>query len=456
MTQETRTLDPSDLAGAPVGQETYLVLYLARGPRVLPVARGSEVTIGRSRACTVWVDDERVSRSHARITRRGDDLILADLGSHNGTRVGGEQVRGERKLRAGEVIALGPLVAVVAFAPPPAGGDPKDEGADAEAAFVIADSVMAEIYERCQRVAGTPLSVLVVGETGVGKEHVAETVHRLGPRVAGPFVRLHLAALPEALIEGELFGHEKGAFTGAGRRHTGYFESAAGGTLFLDEIGELAPATQAKLLRAIETKRIVRLGSTDEIEVDVRIIAATNRDLAAEVRAGRFREDLFFRVSAFRIDVPPLRQRRAEIPLLASLFARRIARASARPTPGLGPEVLAALEGYSWPGNVRELRHVVEAACVLAAPGDVGLENLPEAVRSGAGAGAGQSPSEEARAAPEPLRAQAGQAERAALLAALETTGGNQTRAAAQLGISRRTLIYKMRKHGIRSVRTIE
>jgi DNA-binding NtrC family response regulator len=251
------------------------------------------------------------------------------------------------------------------------------------------------------------------------------------------------------LLESELFGHERGAFTGADKRRLGYFESAAGGTLFLDELGELPASTQAKLLRVLETRRIVRLGSSEEFETDVRIIAATNRDLAAEVRVGRFREDLYFRLGGFRIDVPPLRDRRSEIPLLASLFVREMAARMSAPAPGVGPELLAVLERYPWPGNVRELKHVMEAALVLAAPGNIGIEHLPPQFRSAPG----QPPAA-------PTIAAVGSpslslAERSAIVGALEACAGNQSRAARQLGISRRTLIYKMRKHDIRTVKGV-
>jgi len=296
--------------------------------------------------------------------------------------------------------------------------------------------------------------VLIIGETGVGKERIAEAVQRASARADQPFVRLHLGALPDSLVESELFGHERGAFTGADRRHRGYFEAASGGTLLLDEVGELPPSTQAKLLRVLESGKIARLGSTDEIAVDVRIIAATNRDLAAEARAGRFREDLFFRLAAFRIDVPPLRKRPAEIPLLASLFAREMARAVGRPSGGITPAALAALGRHAWPGNVRELKHVVEAALVLASPGAVDVQHLPEAVR----APAAPVPAEAAAdSKPIPaLNQSVDRLEHDAIVAALNACAGNQTRAAAELGISRRTLIYKMKKHGIRSARVVE
>jgi two-component system, NtrC family, response regulator AtoC len=437
MTQETRTLDV--LALSPAGPQSFLVVYLAGEARIVPLVEGEPVTIGRARSSTIYVEDHHVSRTHTSIARRGAEVVVTDLGSRNGTLVRGARVEGECQAVPGDVIAIGPLTAVVAVAASlPALAAPQPEGA-----HVIADAAMARVYELCRRVAATPLSVLVSGETGAGKENVAEAIHRFGPRADQPFVRLHIASLPETLLESELFGHEKGAFTGATKRRVGYFESAAGGTLFLDEIGELPLATQAKLLRTLETRKIVRIGSTEEVEVDVRIVAATNRDLPAEVRAGRFREDLYFRLSAFRIEVPPLRARRVEIPLLASLFAREIAARMGATPPRLGPEVLAVLEAYPWPGNVRELKHTIEAAYVLAAPEDIRPEHLPSALREGG------SPAPQRPADPGDLPAAVSETERKAILAALTACGGNQTKAATQLGISRRALIYKMSKYDI-------
>jgi two-component system response regulator AtoC len=449
MTAQTSTVD-AEASGPGVddgGREIFLIIQSEERCSVLALPPGGSVTFGRSRACTVHIDDHRVSRQHARISRQGEEVMVTDLGSRNGTAVGGAPISGPRRVSGGEVVAVGPVSAVVAVASrarQPDGGPVAPSGAGR---YVVADPRMAAVYEACQRVAATPLTVLVVGETGAGKENVAETIHRLSPRAARPYLRVHLAALPESLVESELFGHERGAFTGADRRRVGYFEAAAGGTLFLDEIGELPATTQAKLLRALETRRIVRLGSNEELETDARIVAATNRDLAAEVRAGRFREDLYFRLGGFRIDVPPLRERRREIPLLASLFVREMAARMSAPVPALEPELLGVLERHRWPGNVRELKHAVQAAYVLAAPGDIGVRHLAVHLRAPAPAPAASAPG--GAIAPLDL------AERTAIVEALGACQGNQSRAARALGISRRTLIYKMRKHDIRTTRAI-
>jgi two-component system response regulator AtoC len=435
-------MDATDLGVEPGGDEAYLVIKTDQRSSVLALPDGAIVTFGRSRGCTVHVDDHRVSRRHARIERHGSEIVVADLGSRNGTKVGAERVEGQRRLAGGDVVSVGPVTAVVALA------TRVEAVAPDQHRYIIADPGMAAVYEACRRVATIPLSVLVVGETGAGKENVAETIHRLSPRAHKPYSRLHLAALPEALLESELFGHERGAFTGADRRRQGYFESAAGGSLFLDEVGELPLPIQTKLLRALETKRVVRLGSTEELETDVRIIAATNRDLAAEVRAGRFREDLYFRLCGFRIDVPPLRERRIEIPLLAALFTREMAARLGTPPPTLTPAFLDALERHRWPGNVRELKHVIESAFVLAHPGEMTAQHLPASVREAPPAPVPPAPQ---IAGTEPLTA----SERKAIVTALEACAGNQTQAARHLGVSRRTLIYKMRKHHIRTVRGI-
>jgi transcriptional regulator with PAS, ATPase and Fis domain len=289
-------------------------------------------------------------------------------------------------------------------------------------------------------VAPAPTTVLILGETGVGKEVVAEQIHQQSPRAKKPFVRLNCGSLPETLLESELFGHERGAFTGAERRKIGYLEAANEGTLFLDEIGELAPAMQAKLLRVIETRRFMRVGGREEISVDVRIVSATNRDLEEEAREGRFRDDLYFRLSAFVLRIPPLRERPAEVAALAELFARQFAQRMGSAPPVFAPDASTALRRCAWPGNVRELRNAVEHAVVLADQGTIRATHLPETVRRDA-----------------PLPANAGAMrdhlaviEKRAIQEALAAVDGNQTRAAKRLGMSRRALIYKLSKYGIK------
>ena len=302
---------------------------------------------------------------------------------------------------------------------------------------VVADPMMKQVFELAKRVAPSPITVLVNGETGVGKEVVAEVVHRLSTRAQGPYVRLNCASLSESLVEAELFGHEKGAFTGAVGAKAGFFEVASGGTLFLDEIGELPASSQAKLLRVLEQRRIVRVGGTAEIPIDVRLVCATHRDLEAEVKRGRFREDLYFRISAFVIPVPPLRDRRGEIPLLAAQFARELSGELGDQVASISPEALAILSAYDWPGNVRELRNVIERAVVMSGRGRIEPQDLPDKVRGMSTAAAG-------------VRHRVAAYERGEVVAALDANRGNQTYAARQLGISRFALIRLMEKYELK------
>jgi DNA-binding NtrC family response regulator len=316
---------------------------------------------------------------------------------------------------------------------------------------VCVDPLMRRVFDLTRKVAGTNITVLITGETGVGKEIVAAAVHRQGPRAQSPLVTLNCSALPETLLESELFGHERGAFTGAERRKLGYFEAASGGTIFLDELGEMPPGVQAKLLRVLEQRTVTRLGGTAPVAVDVRVLCATNRDLEQEVARGRFREDLYFRVSAFSIMVPPLRDRPSEIAPLAAHFARQFARELGQQPPTFSDDTLRALESYAWPGNVRELRNAIERAVVLQPDGRILPEHLPERVVATAGA-----PAEPQAMAALPgtgeidVRQRVAEVEQGAVAAALAAAGGNQTRAAKRLGISRWALIRLMQKYGIK------
>ncbi|HEX3478758.1 MAG TPA: sigma 54-interacting transcriptional regulator [Kofleriaceae bacterium] len=301
---------------------------------------------------------------------------------------------------------------------------------------------MRGVLALADRVAVGDISVLIVGETGAGKEVVADHIHARSPRSAHPLVKLNCAAMPEQLLESELFGHEKGAFTGAVATKPGLLEQAEGGSVFLDEIGELPLATQAKLLRVLEQREILRVGGLKPRAIDVRFLAATHRDLEAAIAAERFREDLYFRIAGVTLQIPPLRERLDEILPLAERFAARAAAALSRPTPVISPAARELLRGYRWPGNVRELRNVIERATLLC-DGTIDVGQLP-----------GDRMSRPAVAAPaEPsglgdVRVQAGALERQAIESALARTGGNQTEAARQLGISRRTLTNKLNQHG--------
>jgi DNA-binding NtrC family response regulator len=307
---------------------------------------------------------------------------------------------------------------------------------------------MRAVYRTVERVAASRANVLITGESGTGKELVARAVHELGPRRGAPFVVVNCAAIPETLIESELFGHEKGAFTDARERRIGRFEAAQGGTLFLDEIGELPLGVQAKLLRALQDRSIDRVGSTQPIPVDVRVVCATHRDLEQEVANGRFRADLYYRIHVVPIALPPLRERREDVRLLAESFlARARAEADRGPT-RIGPAALAALERHAWPGNVRELENAIERAVALADGEVLELADLPDEVQLAA---RGDLLREEVRSGRLDLDTAVARFETDLIREALARTRGNQTRAAEQLGITRRVLKLKMDRYEIAS-----
>ena len=294
-------------------------------------------------------------------------------------------------------------------------------------------ALQAVLY-RAERAAPTRATVLLTGESGTGKGVVAQAIHRLSGRT-GPFVELSCASLSESVLESELFGHERGAFTGAVSRHEGRFMHATGGTLYLDEIGSAPLATQVKLLRFLQTRRFERVGGNETLEVDVRLIAATNKDLQAEVAAGRFREDLFYRLDVFSILVPPLRDRHSDIPALATSFLRRFAAEHGRPVAGFSADALERLLAHRWPGNVRELEHAVEHAVILAQGRLVTSRHLPSSV---------MSPPQDPLDVAIPGSTLA-EIERAAILKSLMAVNGNATEAAAMLGISRSKIYYCLR-----------
>jgi two-component system response regulator AtoC len=296
---------------------------------------------------------------------------------------------------------------------------------------------MVQLFSLIRQVADTDVTVLIVGESGTGKELVARAIHNLSARKSGPFIAANVAALPETLLESELFGYEKGAFTGAYRQKPGWFEMAQGGTLFLDEIGEMPAKTQIDLLRVLEQREVRRLGGERVIPVDVRLVAATHRDLDQLVREGKFRSDLFYRLSVVPIRVPPLRQRRQDIPLLAHHFLQQAQQRYRRPAKQLAGSAMKALCDYDWPGNVRQLRNCMERLVVTVETPTIHLEDLPEEIRSQS-APAAQSLDEAVR-----------RAEMAAIQTALEQCNGHRERAAKLLNISVRTLHYKINRYGL-------
>ena len=295
------------------------------------------------------------------------------------------------------------------------------------------------VYEVVRQAAPTKATVLILGESGTGKEIIAHALHEESPRRDKPFVKVSCAALSETLLESELFGHERGSFTGAAGRREGRFELADGGTLFLDEIGEISAATQIKLLRVLQTREFERVGGTQTLKVDVRLVAATNRDLAAEVKAGKFREDLYYRLNVVAVTLPPLRRRKGDLPALASHFIEKYARLYGKDVRGLGPGTLNALLAHDWPGNVRELENAIERAVVLAQSQEITADDLPPSLRGA-----------------RPDRREAGslipgatlyEIEREAILRTLELVGGSTSRAAEMLGISARKIQYRMKEY---------
>ena len=313
---------------------------------------------------------------------------------------------------------------------------------------------MREIFALLQQAGPSKACVLITGESGTGKEMVARTIHRLSPRRQGPFIAINCAALPETLIESELFGHEKGSFTGASERRSGCFELAQHGTLLLDEIGEMPLPTQAKLLRILEDSKVRRLGGKTEFEVDVRLVAATNKVPDEAIRGGHLREDLYYRLNVFHVHLPPLRERKDDVGPISEALIETLNRKHECKVTGIAPAVVEAFERHSWPGNVRELRNVLERAVILAGEGTVELEHVPAFLQGGratmaaAAGAAGVHVSEDAESVRFTIGTTVEDAEKGLILRTLEHTHNNKTRAAEILGISLKTLHNKLKEYG--------
>lgn len=402
-----------------------LVFIWGDGATSIALSEGRPILVGRSRKCDVRVDLPSLSREHATFAFEDGHLAVTDHGSKNGTVVDGVPIAKERPVGVAPraVVRIGDAVAIY---------EPRRDPPDSPLT-----AAWREIDRLLPLVARGNISVLVLGETGAGKEVTANALHRMSRRARGPFVTIHCAALPESLLEAELFGYERGAFTGATSSKAGLLESADGGTAFLDEIGEIPLSTQAKLLRAVETKLVTKLGSLRAKTVDIRFVAATNRDVSAMVEAGTFREDLYYRLAGFTLHVPSLRARLGEIERIAERFARESSRSLGREAPRIGQEALSCMRRYAWPGNIRELRNAIEGAVLLCEGDVIRAEHLPARVTNGPSAalrGGG------ARSLPEEIE----ELERKRILEALERAGGNQSRAARSLGISRRLLLDRL------------
>ena len=310
--------------------------------------------------------------------------------------------------------------------------------------IITASNVMEQALSVASRAAGSKATILITGESGTGKELVAKAVHLASPRADEPFIAVNMAALPENLIESELFGHEKGAFTGADKFRKGRFEMADGGTLFIDEVGEVPASTQVKLLRVLQGQEFERLGSSQPIKVDVRVIAATNRPLEEMIKTGQFREDLYYRLNVVKIQLPPLRERKADISLLAQHFIRRFAKMNDKSISGVSKEAMDLLIKYAFPGNVRELENIIEQAVVLAREDMLTTADLPAHLRGNTG----ESPEESESSSSFQRRVEA--FEKGLIRKALLEANGVQTRAAASLGMTERHLRYKLQKYGMK------
>ena len=429
-----------------------------------------EVRIGRGREADLQLPDPSVSRLHAKVFRVGRQYFVADLRSRNGTHADGKRIT-QLSLEDGRMFRVGPFR--IHFHRP-ASGFPADEeptvppgaesavadrpegnpvrapkrteapGGSVEAPFGLigGSDHVRKLVATIRRVAASDVPVLIEGETGSGKELVARGIHDASARRERPFIVVNCGAISPDLIESELFGHEKGAFTGATAQRKGAFELAGGGTIFLDEIGELPTALQPKLLRVLEQKEVKRVGGNDLLLADVRILAATNRNLREEVARKTFREDLYFRVGAITVSIPPLRDRREDVAPIARHFLSGMGNSAPGTVPALSPAALDALVTHDWPGNVRELRNAIQRAVVMAESGELAGTDF-SFLRPPAPAGAEtESPSGLSRWE---------QAERTNILGELARQMGNKTRTARELGIAKSTLFEKLKKYGIRT-----
>jgi two-component system, NtrC family, response regulator AtoC len=469
MAAERRMLDRNSLAPSLEASAGWDLLVQERQQRrVFRLPESGVVTLGRGADSDLRMEDDSVSRRHARLYL--PSLEIEDLGSRNGTwllehdappglsaisdRAAHDEARLGRHVRhhfePGAVLKLGSVACQLRRGAPAIHTLPVP-AASADDAPVLEDPEMVRLYALAERVAGTDLPLLILGETGVGKDVLAARLHQLSARHKGPFVRINCGALSDSLLESELFGHVRGAFTGANEAKAGLFEVASGGTVFLDEIGELPLRTQVKLLHVLETGQVTRVGSTKAQRIDVRFVSATNRELVQDVLAGAFRKDLYFRINTLCLKIAPLRERRADILPLVRHFLRLTCHAMGICEPALSVEAERHLEDYGWPGNVRELKNAVERARLLCGHGPLRVEHFPtehellSPMSDLVDIWSDEAPTKVRQRAP--LRsgpAVAMSVDHAAVTEALKACGGNQTRAAEMLRISRRTLVNRL------------
>jgi DNA-binding NtrC family response regulator len=450
-----------------------LVVYERGQRRQFRLPTRGTVVIGRSADCDIRLEDNSVSRRH--LTLDMGPFQAEEIGSKNGSflydgkdgvtweSVAEGAARDGVRMRCGQryhldsasVLRLGNVVVCFGPGAPAMHTEPVREPESLPLEdVVLEDPEMMRVYDLAARIAPTNLPVLVLGETGAGKDVLAEHIHHSSPRHQGPFVRLNCGALSESLLESELFGHQRGAFTGAADAKPGLLELGHGGTVFLDEIGELPLHTQVKLLHVLETGEVTRVGATRSRRIDVRYIAATNRELAHQVRLGHFRKDLYFRINAVCLKVPPLRKRKLEIEPLARYFLRRFCIASGIPEPELTRAAVDHLKSYSWPGNIRELKNALERAPILCGAGQILPRHLPvENELTGSvrpeGHGGARTWEDEDTGTYASVPPDAGKLSQARLAEALRACAGNQTRAARLLGVSRRTLVNRLNEYDL-------
>lgn len=416
-------------------KKVRLIVVAGKDERKEVLLQKPAVTIGTLGDSDLALTDPTVSRNHAVVEEKTDGYLLRDLGSTNGTYLDGVKVK-EAYLSAGSVIRLGQTE--IAFSPVEERIENLRSSSDRFGDLVGASVAMREVFGVLERVAPTDVSVLILGETGTGKELAARALHSHSRRSEKPFVVFDCGAVAPNLIESELFGHEKGAFTDAVKSRQGAFELAQGGTIFLDEIGELAPTLQPKLLRALDQREIRRVGAEQPVGINVRVIAATNKDLEKEVKAGTFREDLYYRLSVVSVFMPPLRKRKEDIEKIAEHLLDGISGGMGKKLRGLSPEAAEALRTYPWPGNVRELKNVLERAAALSDGERIEVRDLflSQGKRSLTLEGLSGKSLEEI--------------EKAAIHATLKFVSGNKTAAAKALGIAYSTLYEKMKKYGMK------
>lgn len=434
--------------------EHSLVVVNGENIETLNLPIKGRLTIGRSPSADVVVQHNSVSREHAVLEIGSAGVVLRDLGSHNGTLLAGRPLsRGTSVLlREGEVIQVGAAsIFLECRTAVESAGQSTTPAIDFEKEGVVAGPWMRAQWPVVARIARGDIPILIVGETGVGKEVLTKLIHGCSSRADRTLLSVNCSTLPEHLVESELFGHERGAFTGASTAKPGLLEGVGGGTLFLDEIGELPLQMQSKLLRVLESGEYRRVGGLTNLTSDVRVVAATNRDLDSAVVEGAFRPDLLYRLNAFTLEVPPLRKRRDEIVPLARLFAESVSRDQGTPPPVLDGAINDFLESYDWPGNVRELRNTMERAVLLAGARPISAVHLPEKLRLKRSEAPQKPPKPAATPAQEPIKFRNAmeEAERQMIIDALATCAGNQTQTAKLLGISRRTLVDRLNKYDL-------